>query len=79
VRGGELSRIPSAPPPLPLTLSDLSLSLNLILDVRGDKLEGDKIDDLPVLDGNAFDSIPNLSDDLDIFDLDLVGGPCDFE
>lgn len=63
--------------PIPLTLSDLSLSLNLGLDVTGDKL--DKIDDLSVLDGNAFDSIPNLSDDLDVFDLDLVDGLCDFE
>jgi hypothetical protein len=59
-------------------LTDLSLSLGL--DVTGDcKLGLDKIDDLSVLDGNPFDSIPNLSDELDGFDLDLVDGLCDFE
>ena len=39
----------------------------------------EKIDELSVLDGNPFDSIPNLSDELDGLDLDLVDGLCDFE
>ncbi|CAG7834908.1 unnamed protein product [Allacma fusca] len=39
----------------------------------------EKIDDLSVLEGNPFDSIPNLSDELDGLDLDLVDGLCDFE
>ncbi|ODN05687.1 Nuclear factor [Orchesella cincta] len=39
----------------------------------------DKMDDLSVLDGNPFDSIPNLSDELDGLDLDMVDGLCDFE
>lgn len=52
--------------------------------VDGIKLEMDcgmdKMDDLSgVLDGNPFDSIPNLSDELDGLDLDMVDGLCDFE
>ncbi|OXA60062.1 nuclear factor related to kappa-B-binding protein isoform X2 [Folsomia candida] len=49
-----------------------------IMDTENMKLEIDKIDDLSVLDG-TFDSIPNLSDELDGLDLDLVEGLCDFE
>lgn len=64
-------------------LSNISAgSLDGIMDSENMKLEMDvidKIDDLSVLDGNPFDSIPNLSDELDGLDLDLVDGLCDFE
>lgn len=75
---------------LNLSMGDLGTSLNLVgsgllnlgsLDGH-EKMEidgMDKIDDLSVLDGNPFDSIPNLSDELDGLDLDMVDDLCDFE
>jgi hypothetical protein len=72
----------------PITLQDLNFSLNSDGNVvqtnsstteqklnMSDSAE-EKVDDLSVLDGNPFDSIPNLSDEF--FDLDLVE-VCDFQ